>query len=372
MKNIRLFVGTMLLLLAGAWVSVLHPSASATELHVRKPMTEIGIIHFRGGRLVQSTEHFGRWYEKRNNGKINYEFLETDQSPTSIELTGPHGDVMLFVNLEAKTIQGKWPGQAPKLIYKITGLEKMDVVYDPCLPPAKPLPPCPVAPVPMTPPTFPHPPAATPPVDHPPVVIPPVTTPPVISPYVPLPKDLVSASYEGGQFMKVTDTVWQETLHTGESYHFQQVGYDENDLYLYDTSRQAFVALNPASSISRIAVGGAYLTSYKSLTAVSGQQETPIPTHPGGGLSEAEKLACVQSGGFVERAGLLGAERCTRPFSDAGLVCSDSSQCQGQCRTTVGNDAGTPVTGICQANDNPFGCFAEVVNGAAGPGLCVD
>jgi hypothetical protein len=30
------------------------------------------------------------------------------------------------------------------------------------------------------------------------------------------------------------------------------------------------------------------------------------------------------------------------------------------------------VTGVCQATDNPFGCFSEVLGGKAGPGLCVD
>ncbi|MGJ8560061.1 MAG: hypothetical protein ACSHX3_07475 [Litorimonas sp.] len=345
MTFIRTLMGLLALTLMGFVLSTTFAQPAGAEVSVQKPNTEIAVIHFRGGRLVQSTEQYGRWFEKRNNGVINYEFFETASTAQSIELTGPNGEVKLFVDLANKVIKGQWPGQAPKTIYTITKIESMVFIQTPVV----------------------HPPVINPPIVHPPVV-----TPPVINPHGPHPKDLKSATYSGGQFMQVSDSVWEHSTAAGEAFHFQVVGYDEQSLYLYDASRHTFVTLEPLAKRSHIAVGGGYLQPFQTLTAVSGEPHTPIPPVPNGALSPTEKLACVQSGGFVERAGLLGAERCTTPYSDAGLVCTDSAQCQGQCRADLSSDIGAHVSGVCQANDNPFGCFSEVVNGQAGPGLCVD
>lgn len=350
MKFIRTLFGLFALILTGFALSATYAQPAGAEVSVQKPNTEIAVIHFRGGRLVQSTEQYGRWFEKRNNGVINYEFFETASTAQSVELTGPNGKVKLFVDLANKVIKGQWPGQAPKTIYTITKIERMVFIQTPGQPQVPP-----------------HPPIVQPPVVHPPVV-----TPPVINPHVPLPKDLMSATYSGGQFMQVSALVWEQSAANGEMFHYQVVGYDDQSLYLYDASRHTFVTLEPQTKLSRIAVGGDYLRPFLSLTSVSGQPHTPIPPTPNGALSQADKLACVQSGGYVERAGLLGGERCTTPFSDAGLVCTDSGQCQGQCRGDLNSDTGAQTTGVCQANDNPFGCFTEVVNGQAGPGLCVD
>lgn len=355
---IRTFLGLLALILTGFILSASYAQRAHAEISAQRPNTEIAVIHFRGGRLVQSTEQYGRWFEKRNNGTINYEFFETASTASSFELTGPNGDVKLFIDLAQKVVRGQWPGQAPKAIYKITKIEKMALIQTPHHPPAV------------------HPPVIDPPVVHPPVVTPPVMHPPapapVINPHGPRPKDLKSATYAGGQFMQVSALVWEESTQNGQSFHYQVVGYDEQSLYLYDASRHTFVTLEPLQKRSNIAVGGGYLTPYQMLTSVSGMQETPLPPTPGGALSAAEKMACVQGGGFVERAGMLGAERCTKPFSDAGLVCTDSGQCQGQCRGTLDTDMGADVTGVCQATDNPFGCFTEIFGGKAGPGLCVD
>lgn len=92
-------------------------------------------------------------------------------------------------------------------------------------------------------------------------------------------------------------------------------------------------------------------------------------------LSSEQRAACEASGGIVERAGLLGAERCTRTFSDAGSACKSSDDCEGQCRAEPGTEPEgflQLAKGVCQANDNPFGCFANVENGTLGPMLCVD
>lgn len=334
MKFIRTLIGLLALIITGFVLSATYAQPAGAEVSAQRPNTEVAVIHFRGGRLVQSTEQYGRWFEKRNNGVINYEFFETASTAQSIELTGPNGQVKLFVDFANKIIKGQWPGQAPKMIYTITKVEGMVFTQTP-------------------------------------VAQPPVVTP-VIHPSAPQPKNIMSATYSGGQFMQVSESVWEQSRATGEVFHFQVVGYDDQSLYLYDASRQTFVTLEPRAKRSRIAVGGDYLRPFQTLTSVSGEPHTPIPPTPNGALSQAEKVSCVQRGGFVERAGRLGAERCTTPFSDAGLVCTDSGQCQGQCRGDLNSDMGASVAGVCQANDNPFGCFTEVVNGQAGPGLCVD
>lgn len=341
---IRTFLGLLALILTGFILSAGYVQPANAEISAQRPNTEIAVIHFRGGRLVQSTEQYGRWFEKRNNGTINYEFFETASTANSFELTGPNGEVKLFIDLAQNVVRGQWPGQAPKTIYAIKKIEKMVLVQTPHHPP----------------------------VVHPPMVTPPVVQPPVINPHVPGPKDLASATYAGGQFMQASSRVWEESTQDGQSFHYQVIGNDEQSLYLYDASRHTFVTLEPHQKRANIAIGGGYLKPYQTLTSVSGMQETPLPPTPGGALSVADKLACVQSGGFVERAGMLGAERCTKQFSDAGLVCTDSGQCQGQCRGTLDTDMGVDVTGVCQATDNPFGCFTEVLGGKAGPGLCVD
>ncbi len=89
--------------------------------------------------------------------------------------------------------------------------------------------------------------------------------------------------------------------------------------------------------------------------------------------SEAERQACEAAGGEVHRAGILGYDNCILPYADAGKTCSDSSDCLGDCRMTwPGAQPEETVTGTCQINDSPFGCFQTVENGRAGHTLCVD
>ena len=89
--------------------------------------------------------------------------------------------------------------------------------------------------------------------------------------------------------------------------------------------------------------------------------------------TQAERAKCEAAGGELHRAGLLGWENCIQPYADAGQTCSDSSDCTGGCRYTgSGASIGETVTGTCQINDSPFGCFQSVDNGRATPPLCVD
>lgn len=322
-------------LLAQTATSQIAGTQAMPPMDVQRPTPEIGVIHFRGGTLEQSKTQPGQWFEKRRDGTINYEFFETGATPQSLIMTGPNGQVFLSVDLGGEIIQGKWPGQPKfKTIYTITKVEPMVVA--------------------------------------PPPSIPPVTPQPHTDGSAPSPEALQLATYKGGQFLRASEGRWEQSTQQGEVFILRQVGLSNRQVYLYDDRRQILFALEPGTRRSLFAVNGGPLQTYEALTSVSANAQSPVPPQGEGYLSEAERNTCLKTGGIVERAGLLGAERCTRPYSDGGMVCSDSSQCQGKCRTTVGIEVGTPVTGICQPSDNPFGCFAEVNNGRAGPGLCVD
>ncbi len=91
--------------------------------------------------------------------------------------------------------------------------------------------------------------------------------------------------------------------------------------------------------------------------------------------TSAERARCEAVGGVIQQAGRLGWQHCVQSFTDAGKACSGSEDCRGECR--LAGDAGsvapgTPVQGICQANDAPFGCYTSVEGGKAGMSICVD
>ncbi len=88
--------------------------------------------------------------------------------------------------------------------------------------------------------------------------------------------------------------------------------------------------------------------------------------------TDAEREKCHAAGGEVHQAGLLGYENCILPYADAGQACSDSSECLGDCRLTDFSKPEDSITGTCQINDSPFGCYQTVENGRAGHMLCVD
>ncbi len=95
-------------------------------------------------------------------------------------------------------------------------------------------------------------------------------------------------------------------------------------------------------------------------------------------LSAGERAECRAKGGTVGGVGMFGTPACIIPYSDAGKVCRDKSDCRGQCIVDLdgppgnGPKAGDPATGQCQKNDQQFGCFAIVVDGRATQALCVD
>lgn len=88
-----------------------------------------------------------------------------------------------------------------------------------------------------------------------------------------------------------------------------------------------------------------------------------------------ERARCEAAGGVVEKAGRLGWEQCVQTFADAGKPCSGSEDCIGECRLGQPVDdvpPGTPVTGVCQASDVRFGCYARIENSKIMATLCVD
>lgn len=91
-------------------------------------------------------------------------------------------------------------------------------------------------------------------------------------------------------------------------------------------------------------------------------------------LAAIDKEGCAAKGGEVRQEGMLGTYRCTVPYADAGKTCTDKSDCEGKCLLPPESEAATgeAATGACQANDSPFGCYAEIVDGKIAAALCVD
>ena len=94
-----------------------------------------------------------------------------------------------------------------------------------------------------------------------------------------------------------------------------------------------------------------------------------------GTATDAERAECEAAGGTVQQAGRLGWENCVQPFADAGKACSGSADCLGGCLLEDMTDTpepGTPVEGVCQADDAPFGCYTVVEDGKVLHWICVD
>lgn len=103
-------------------------------------------------------------------------------------------------------------------------------------------------------------------------------------------------------------------------------------------------------------------------------EASPEPTPPQTAAADASAEACAARGGEWRRAGRMGALRCVVSFADAGQPCTDGAQCQGDCRLPADakRTADGQAAGVCQANDDPFGCYTTVNAGRAGPTVCVD
>ncbi len=81
---------------------------------------------------------------------------------------------------------------------------------------------------------------------------------------------------------------------------------------------------------------------------------------------------CAALGGKLKQAGRMGRYACYAQYSDGGKSCTDSNECEGDCRAVGDAPTGTIARGQCTADSVPFGCYAEIEKGVVGPYLCVD
>lgn len=75
---------------------------------------------------------------------------------------------------------------------------------------------------------------------------------------------------------------------------------------------------------------------------------------------------CLTQGGRWGPQGMAQTDMCDLPATDAGMPCTDSSQCQGLC---LAGD--TPSTGTCSPRTLNFGCH-DVMEDGVQMGLCID
>jgi len=334
------------------------PAQAAVE--VEAPRVPIHTIHFVGGKLVQDLNNFDVWTEYDFRGTKRYSFETKSYNQNTLRVMNSTGRVELLIDLNGKTISGEWPGHPMAQLYRVTKI-------DPIMTAAQESNGNPVERVP--PPNYSPPGKKVPP-----------STPPAKTPS---PETLMRAAYSGGAFVKRGAKNWVERSQSGQEFKFKQIGHDSESVYLFDTGRQILIELDVRQSISRISHSGDRLKKLYTLTSLSAQSQdlTQAPSEPltpapapnnDRTLSAEDRAMCVSQGGFVERAGIIGAERCTMTYSDGGNICIDSSNCQGICVADVNAGDKGAVSGQCQKTDNPFGCYSEVVAGKVQPGLCVD
>ncbi len=339
------FIASILLALSFCMVIAITAPLMAPNAAAQAP-SDISKAYFSSGWFEKAGS--GEWGEFDAQGNRRYTFKEVRRDNDSVFLYLKQHGVNIEINARENRIYAEWPGQARHVMHTITNME---IMAPPPAPPAAP---------PSQPPS-------------PPSVNTGATT-----------ATVASATYNGGEFIK-NQGQWLEITSSGTRYNFSELGHDQRHVYLYDGTRSAFVIMDLSAQEIRYSNGGAVQHLYDvSEFSVISEPEPPVsppvtpPTPPGGGIPEApkmttlEKATCLATGGKIEKAGILGAERCTRPYGDGGMVCSDSSQCQGKCLAGTDDANKTGITGTCQRTDNPFGCFAEVKNGKTEFGLCVD
>ena len=78
----------------------------------------------------------------------------------------------------------------------------------------------------------------------------------------------------------------------------------------------------------------------------------------------------------MQPEGLLATPWCVVAYNDAGKDCTSGSDCEGDCRIFEMADLGADgkVHGVCQPNNVPYGCYAQIEDGkiVGGGLLCVE
>ena len=113
--------------------------------------------------------------------------------------------------------------------------------------------------------------------------------------------------------------------------------------------------------------------------AACGPAPTPMlagpPTAPAPEVTAAQTPeACAAAGGTIQPVCRRQTEVCVIAYADAGKPCTDGYQCQGDCRAEPSDGPPKPgtVTGVCQADSDPCGCFTTIEDGQIAHAICVD
>jgi hypothetical protein len=90
-------------------------------------------------------------------------------------------------------------------------------------------------------------------------------------------------------------------------------------------------------------------------------------------FAKFDTAQCKASGGKVQGVCMFGLPACVRQYSDAGKICTDKSDCEGQCvQKEPWALAGAKTTGVREVSNDPCGCQSVVVAGMATKGVCWD
>jgi len=84
--------------------------------------------------------------------------------------------------------------------------------------------------------------------------------------------------------------------------------------------------------------------------------------------------ACQSIGGTMQPQGMAGCFSCVQQYSDGGQVCTDGSECQGDCRGWMDMEQteGGEFAGECAYDDSIFGCYSIIKEGKQVSGGCID
>ena len=119
------------------------------------------------------------------------------------------------------------------------------------------------------------------------------------------------------------------------------------------------------------------IASLAALAAASSAAAPPQQDHSRD-MSEADRAACIQRGGFTAHYGMIGAEDCYFRYADGGRRCTGSNDCKGRCVYTKRDPygpfprAGMAAIGRCEPTSAQFGCHTLVEHGRIRETMCVD
>ena len=106
--------------------------------------------------------------------------------------------------------------------------------------------------------------------------------------------------------------------------------------------------------------------------ATAGKSERRLEPVRQEALATIDIDECKNRGGTVQAVCLLGTPACVVPYSDAGDLCTSSSECEGRCLQADAAEVSEAAFGVCESSNDPCGCFAELTDGVVGETLCVD